>query len=208
MFYFLHLKVWKLTAAYPICSPLPWPCWLTFQMFTIVLTTLLNVYLLTFQMFTIELTALLNVYLPGNVFETFAHWNIVHLQVYSISFFFARLHFCWANLFVLHPYFGHYYSWRKKKSDDAQVESQTTKKQQTSMLPSRMYMPLWSNYRNFTTRRLDEPSIPNCLGFRFHPFLYLTPLHTTMKTYTTTKATAGGPGQLGKKEPESPRITA
>jgi len=68
-------------------------------MFTIVLTTLLNVYLLTFQMFTIELTALLNVYLPGNVFETFAHWNIVHLQVYSISFFFCKTTFLLGKSF-------------------------------------------------------------------------------------------------------------
>jgi len=77
------------------------------------------------------------------------------------------------------------------------------------MLPSRMYMPLWSNYRNFTTRRLDEPSIPNCLGFRFHPFLYLTPLHTTMKTYTTTKRSSWGSRSAWKKgtgEPQDNRL--
>ena len=73
------------------------------------------------------------------------------------------------------------------------------------MLPSRMYMPLWSNYRNFTTRRLDEPSIPNCLGFRFHPFLYLTPLHTTMKTYTTTKRSSWGSRSAWKKGTGEPQ---
>jgi len=103
----------------------------------------------------------------------------------------------------------YYYSWRKKKSDDAQVESQTTKKQQTSLLYSRMYMPLWSNHRNFTTYRLNELFIRNCLGFRFHPFLYLTPLHTTMKTYTTTKRSSWGSRSAWKKgtgEPQDNRL--